>query len=423
MYSLPAILGNPAENAFFRVKAVGSSGLASLPSSIVGEFDFAISASLPYRFSSVALPLYDPSLSTADDLLTAVSQASSIAKWSGSEQGYTQYLPSIPATNFDIETGYPYFIYANQASVLTLLGEAVFSSYYMEKFSTTSFHTVMVPLDRPYLTNAAQLMGDIQGCDGVAVWNSEDQGYEQYIPEIPITNFSVRAGYPYFVSVSQTVQWPETGQQGATRPPKKTIISQGSGRRKAPHAVWGRIRYPNDFTGQPAFTAYLESSPDDRLTETSTGSLLENGYWLVQCAQFASGWEPGESIVIEFKGGDFSYELIHRLSDTPAEHAGEVDLHNTDSQTFILHPNYPNPFNGSTALSFDIGVASHVRIAVLNTLGQHVFTLVDEYREAGSYRAEWSGLNQAGEPVESGVYLLAMQAGKYHKCIKLILSR
>ena len=72
---------------------------------------------------------------------------------------------------------------------------------------------------------------------------------------------------------------------------------------------------------------------------------------------------------------------------------------------FVLKSNYPNPFNPSTAIAYEVPQQAHVVLAVYNLLGQEVARLVDESKMPGRYRAVWQGTNAHGQAVASGVYL------------------
>jgi len=74
-------------------------------------------------------------------------------------------------------------------------------------------------------------------------------------------------------------------------------------------------------------------------------------------------------------------------------------------QKLTLSQNYPNPFNPSTGIEYYVPSASKVELAVFNTLGQKVATLVDGKLPAGKYNAEWKPQDLA-----SGIYLISLKA-------------
>jgi hypothetical protein len=77
---------------------------------------------------------------------------------------------------------------------------------------------------------------------------------------------------------------------------------------------------------------------------------------------------------------------------------------------FRLYDNYPNPFNPSTMLSFDLPVRSRVRLSILNILGQNVATLIDGEREAGRFQLSWNGASGNRIPAGSGVFFVRLDA-------------
>ena len=77
---------------------------------------------------------------------------------------------------------------------------------------------------------------------------------------------------------------------------------------------------------------------------------------------------------------------------------------------FALGPNYPNPFNPSTIIPYQLSVAGHVRLEVFNLLGQRLTTLVDVQRPAGAHTAQWDGTDAAGRAVGAGVYIYRLSS-------------
>ncbi len=93
-----------------------------------------------------------------------------------------------------------------------------------------------------------------------------------------------------------------------------------------------------------------------------------------------------------------------------------------DSETpykYELMNNYPNPFNGTTTLSYTLQNPGHVNITLYNMMGQKVATLVDGYQIAQQNAIKWNGTNDFGEPVSSGIYFARMQTGDYTQTIKM----
>jgi hypothetical protein len=80
-------------------------------------------------------------------------------------------------------------------------------------------------------------------------------------------------------------------------------------------------------------------------------------------------------------------------------------------KTVGLGQNYPNPFNPETHISYSIPSSAHVHVAVYNTLGQLVRTLVDQHRDAGRHATMWDGRGENGMAQSTGVYLYRIRVG------------
>ncbi|MCX6134382.1 MAG: YCF48-related protein [Ignavibacteriales bacterium] len=85
---------------------------------------------------------------------------------------------------------------------------------------------------------------------------------------------------------------------------------------------------------------------------------------------------------------------------------------------FALYHNYPNPFNPSTRIQFDIPHTSFVTLKVYTALGVEVATLVSSELSAGRFEAVWNAGN-----VSSGIYFYRIQAGTYTHTRKMVLLR
>jgi hypothetical protein len=92
-------------------------------------------------------------------------------------------------------------------------------------------------------------------------------------------------------------------------------------------------------------------------------------------------------------------------------------------QIFALYPNYPNPFNPITLISYELSTVSDVQLTIYNLLGQRVKSLVNERQSVGIYQVQWDGRDIKGESVSSGIYLYRLQAGSFIQTRKMVLVR
>ena len=134
--------------------------------------------------------------------------------------------------------------------------------------------------------------------------------------------------------------------------------------------------------------------------------------------------EPIESI--SFGGmlsGTFYLDEIQLLPTLRPRSATAVLEERTTARpsTFTLAPNYPNPFNNSTVIGFDLPEAGETELAVYNLLGQKVATLLEGVREAGQYTLRWDGRDERETNLGSGVYFYRLRAGGRIATRKLLL--
>jgi plastocyanin len=85
---------------------------------------------------------------------------------------------------------------------------------------------------------------------------------------------------------------------------------------------------------------------------------------------------------------------------------------------FRLEQNFPNPFNPSTLISFDLPIQTFVTLKVYNLIGQEVAMLVNEQMAAGRYSKTWNA-----ETMPSGVYLYRLQTASFSETRKLIVTK
>lgn len=88
-----------------------------------------------------------------------------------------------------------------------------------------------------------------------------------------------------------------------------------------------------------------------------------------------------------------------------------------------LHPNYPNPFNPSTTIRYEIHTNTDVSINVYNVFGQKVRTLVNGQQSAGYHQVIWDATNDNGVQVASGVYYYRLETSDFSETKKMLLIK
>jgi len=101
-----------------------------------------------------------------------------------------------------------------------------------------------------------------------------------------------------------------------------------------------------------------------------------------------------------------------------------VDITGSDApRAYGLAQNFPNPFNPTTTIRYDMKEKGLVTIRIYDVGGRLVRTLVDEARDAGSHAAIWDGRNAAGADAASGIYFYEMKTKGFGATKKLVLLR
>ncbi len=85
---------------------------------------------------------------------------------------------------------------------------------------------------------------------------------------------------------------------------------------------------------------------------------------------------------------------------------------------FALESNYPNPFNPTTQISYQLPENSFVNLVVYNVVGQKVAELVNQEQTSGKYTVKFDASN-----LPSGVYIYKLQAGEFSDVKKMLLTK
>ncbi len=160
---------------------------------------------------------------------------------------------------------------------------------------------------------------------------------------------------------------------------------------------------PTDMLGTLRTTFYLD-----------TNVTANTVYFYIITATDSFGSESGYSGEVRVKTNSSVKE---------PKHPNEIP------DRFALFPNYPNPFNSTTAISYQLSAVRPHRttLKIYNILAQVVKTLVDEDQKAGYYEVCWDGRDNFGREVSSGVYIYRLEVIgdrlKVTKTRKMVLLR
>ena len=90
---------------------------------------------------------------------------------------------------------------------------------------------------------------------------------------------------------------------------------------------------------------------------------------------------------------------------------------------YELFVNYPNPFNSTTIIQYQIPENVFVQIFVLNILGQRIRLLENSFQNSGKHKVVWDGKMDSGEMAPSGMYIYRLTAGDYSKTHRMLLLK
>ena len=85
--------------------------------------------------------------------------------------------------------------------------------------------------------------------------------------------------------------------------------------------------------------------------------------------------------------------------------------------------NYPNPFNPTTKIAFEIGESGKTKVEVFNVKGQKIKTLLNEKMEIGKHSVMWNGNDSNNKRVSSGMYFYKVTVNGNQKTNKMIMLK
>ena len=103
--------------------------------------------------------------------------------------------------------------------------------------------------------------------------------------------------------------------------------------------------------------------------------------------------------------------------------SGVAGLRTGIPTVYQMHENFPNPFNPTTTILYDLPQQSMVTIRIYSILGQEIATLVDGVIAAGYHQVTWKGEHDGGTQVAGGVYFFRISAQSFTKGIGFVQTK
>ncbi|KAF0152457.1 MAG: beta-xylosidase/endoglucanase [Ignavibacteria bacterium] len=165
---------------------------------------------------------------------------------------------------------------------------------------------------------------------------------------------------------------------------------------------WRKVKEAEQYFLQISFFQNLSMISQSTTTSDTSATLLsldegQKYFWRVQSKNAAGygPWSELSSIIVDVK-----------VENVPTEYS--------------LGQNYPNPFNPTTSISFQIAAFSHVSLKVYDVLGREIATLVDEFKQAGTYSSSFYTLRSS---FASGVYFYRLTTPKKIITKKMVITK
>jgi len=137
---------------------------------------------------------------------------------------------------------------------------------------------------------------------------------------------------------------------------------------------------------------------------------------------------PGNGVTVKFSvSATDGKDTVKVSGDDRVVYVNRYEYLSTESEgiptEFALHENYPNPFNPTTTLRFDLPEVSSITLTIYNMLGQKVRTFNMNDTPAGYHSIKWNATNDLGQQVGAGVYLYQLQTKDFVKTRKMVLLK
>ena len=200
--------------------------------------------------------------------------------------------------------------------------------------------------------------------------------------------------------------------------------------------VTGRVKTCYDWGTLPvelsSFTASVNSN--DIILNWSTSSEINNSGFYIERSKNSGEWTSEGFVSGNGTNNELNFYTFSDRNLNPGEYTyrlkqtdfnGNFEFFNLNQEViinaasgFLLNQNYPNPFNPFTIISYQSAYSSNISIKIYDSQGKELKTLVNEMKNAGSYKVQFDGTDYP-----SGIYYYRIKAGNYEQVKKMMLIR
>jgi len=130
-----------------------------------------------------------------------------------------------------------------------------------------------------------------------------------------------------------------------------------------------------------------------------------------------------ETMVVHTNSGDYSFDTEEILQITFEDVSVEDMVLIMSKIPIKFLKNYPNPFNPTTTISFEILTAGETTVDIYNSKGQKVTRLLNDELDIGNHSVIWNGTDMNGNKVSSGIYFYRVSVNAKQKVNKMIMIK
>ena len=173
--------------------------------------------------------------------------------------------------------------------------------------------------------------------------------------------------------------------------------------------------YTGETNGFPEIDAKLSSGGETVYGEDSSGTTVFSVSFDAQDEDVSYGRYPDGS------------DTWQQMNPTPGSTNTNI-LSNDNSfysapEYFSLGQNYPNPFNPQTQFHYDLPKSGNINLGIYDVLGKEVYTVLNGYQRAGKHNVLWTGINNKGLQVQSGIYFYRLTTDSEITTKKMVYTK